>query len=88
MVTGVFDDERQNVFWIVGSGMDRRHATTIRPGAVYAGQVISALCEQPLKIPQATPNGRMPRSKAVTDRCEECARLVADADFAETAWDF
>ncbi|WP_433870540.1 hypothetical protein [Saccharopolyspora sp. CA-218241] len=88
MVTDVFHDERQDVFWIVGVGADRRHATTMRPGAVYSGQWVPSLCDVWLKIPPATPGGREPKSRAITDRCEDCARKTAEGDFAHTIWDF
>lgn len=88
MEIDVFGGERQDVFWIVGMGLTQRHATTMRPGAVYAGQVVPALCATELKIPQSTPIGRDPRSKSITDKCPDCAERIAEADFAETVWDF
>ncbi|GAA4610850.1 hypothetical protein [Saccharopolyspora hordei] len=84
----VVDGERQDVFWIVGMGLTQRHATTMRPGAVYAGQVVPALCGAQLKVPQPTPIGRDPRSKSITERCPDCAARIAEADYAETTWDF
>ncbi|MEV0053914.1 hypothetical protein AB0H34_25870 [Saccharopolyspora shandongensis] len=88
MAIDVFRDERQGVFWIVGMGLPLRHATIFRPGAVYAGQSIPALCGASLKVPQPTPSGREPNSKPVTDKCQECSREAAEGDFAETTWDF
>ncbi|MDA3629194.1 hypothetical protein [Saccharopolyspora oryzae] len=83
-----YDGDRQDVFWIVGMGLAQRHATIMRPGAVYAGQAVPALCATELKIPQPTPIGRDPRSAKITDKCPTCAERVAEADFAETTWDF
>ncbi|MGI8308941.1 hypothetical protein [Saccharopolyspora hattusasensis] len=88
MVIDVFDDERQDVFWIVGMGLVVRHATTLRPGAVYAGQSIPSLCGVSMKVPQPTPSGRMPSSKPITDKCPECSREATEANFVETTWDF
>ncbi|MBB5154503.1 hypothetical protein [Saccharopolyspora phatthalungensis] len=88
MVIDVFRDERQDAFWIVGSGLALRHATTHRPGAVYAGQWIASLCEVQLKVPQPTPSGREPNSKPVTDKCPECTQKATEANFAEITWDF
>ena len=88
MVTDVFDDERQDLFWIVGLGLDRRHATTVRPGAVYSGQLVPSMCDSWLKIPQTTPIGREPHSKAVTEKCEECRRRTEESHFSHVVWDF
>lgn len=88
MVTDVFHDERQDVFWIVGMGTDRRHAMTMRPGAVYAGQSVVALCGTTLKIPQPTPSGRPPRSKHVTEKCVECEEQSNADWFSHALWDF
>ncbi|MER7015392.1 hypothetical protein ABT324_28495 [Saccharopolyspora sp. NPDC000359] len=84
----VFGGEQQDVFWIVGMGLTQRHAITMRPGAVYAGQSVPALCGAELKIPQPTPIGRDPRSKAVTDKCPTCADRTTGANCTETTWDF
>lgn len=83
-----FAEDRQDVFWIVGTGQTERHATTTRPGAVYAGQCVPALCDAQLKIPQTTPLGREPNTKKITDRCFECERISAAENCAETTWDF
>lgn len=88
MVAPVFGEQHQEVFWIVGINSDQRHAMTNRPGAVYAGQTIPALCGAGIKIPQPTPSGRAPRSKDVTARCTDCAHRADDAVFAHTTWDF
>ncbi|MGP4016783.1 hypothetical protein [Saccharopolyspora sp. 5N708] len=88
MISDVFRDEGQDVFWIVGSGCIVRHATTLRPGAVYAGQQIPSLCDVRLKVPQPTPSGREPSTKPITDKCPECARKATDSAFSEITWDF
>jgi hypothetical protein len=88
MSIDVFRDEQQDVFWIVGLGLTMRHATTLRPGAVYAGQWIPSLCDVQLKVPQSTPSGREPNSKPITDKCPECTQKATDANFAEITWDF
>ncbi|GAA2815221.1 hypothetical protein GCM10010470_58300 [Saccharopolyspora taberi] len=46
------------------------------------------LCAARVKIPQATPLGREPASKAVTELCPECAREVEDSGFSAVFWDF
>lgn len=81
-------EELEDLFWIVGLGADRRHATTIRPGAVYAGQLVPSLCRAWLKIPQPTPSGRDPGSKSVRTLCEDCLQHAQDGEYAETSWDF
>ncbi|MBE9374759.1 hypothetical protein IQ251_09905 [Saccharopolyspora sp. HNM0983] len=82
----MFHDE--DLFWIVGLGTDRRHATTIRPGAVYAGQWVPALCSAQLKIPQPTPSGREPGSTSVRTLCEDCLQQAQNGDYTEVSWDF
>ncbi|GAA2335702.1 hypothetical protein GCM10009854_09500 [Saccharopolyspora halophila] len=88
MGTEMPPEEQQDVFWIVGTGQTVRHATTSRPGAVYAGQSIPSLCDGQVKIPQPTPLGREPLTKMVTGRCADCQRKAHGRHFAETNWDF
>lgn len=88
MITPVFGEQHQEVFWIVGSNTGQRHAMTTRPGAVYAGQTIPALCGAEVKIPQPTPSGRAPRSTNITARCAECAQRSDDTATTHTTWDF
>ena len=83
-----FPGEQQDVFWVVGLGKAERHATTLRPGAVYAGQLIPVLCGGQVKVPQSTPLGRDPGTKDITARCLECEKVVADENHAETTWAF
>ncbi|MDI2032361.1 hypothetical protein QFW96_27325 [Saccharopolyspora sp. TS4A08] len=83
-----FAEDRQDAFWIVGTGQTLRHATTMRPGAVYSGQVVPALCEHEVKIPQPTPLGREPQTKNIAEKCLDCEQLIADGNFAEITWDF
>lgn len=83
-----FAEERQDVFWVVGIGQTERHATTMRPGAVYAGQRVPTLCGGQVKIPQPTPLGREPNTKNITGKCLDCERIVTAANYAETTWDF
>ena len=87
MGTEMSPEELPDVFWIVGAGQAVRHATTLRPGAVYAGQRIPSLCEGQVKVPQPTPLGRDPVTKAITGKCADCERK-AHGRFAETSWDF
>ena len=87
MGIGMSHEELQDLFWIVGVGQAVRHATTLRPGAVYAGQSIRSLCEGQVKVPQATPLGREPQTKGVTGKCADCERKT-QGQFAETNWDF
>ena len=84
----MFGQDRHDAFWIVGVGTPHRHATTMRPGAVYSGQQVPALCSAAVKIPQATPLGREPGSRAITERCPECEREVDRAGFSTISWDF
>ncbi|WP_344686229.1 hypothetical protein [Saccharopolyspora taberi] len=87
----VFD--REQVWWIVPPGQRIRHAVTDRPGARPAGDVVPALCSAAVKIPYETyPPSREPRSRAITERCPECERQVADqlrrsADLVVSVWD-
>lgn len=81
-------EQLHDLFWIVGLNAERRHATTLRPGAVYAGQSVPSLCRAWLKIPQPTPSGREPGSKSVQALCEECLRHAQEGDYSETSWDF
>ena len=83
-----FTEDRQDVFWIVGAGQAERHATTMRPGAVYAGQCVAALCDVQIKIPQPTPLGRDPLTKKVTRKCPACEGIAEVKNYAETSWDF
>ncbi|MFC7344677.1 hypothetical protein [Saccharopolyspora griseoalba] len=87
MGTEMSHEELQDLFWIVGAGQTVRHATTRRPGAVYAGQRIQALCDGQMKVPQPTPLGREPLTKSITGKCADCERK-AQGRFAETNWDF
>lgn len=88
MNTTEFAEDRPDVFWIVGAGQVERHATIMRPGAVYAGQCVPALCDVQVKIPQSTPLGREPQTKKVTRKCPECERAVIADNCSETMWDF
>lgn len=83
-----FAEDRQDVFWIVGAGKTERHATTLRPGAVYAGQRVPVLCDVQVKIPQPTPLGREPQTKNISDKCPDCERIAAAENCVETTWDF
>ncbi len=87
MIADVFA-EQEDVFWIVGAGADRRHAMTMRPGAVYAGQTVTAMCGTAVKIPQPTPSGREPRSAHVTERCPDCTECTDDEVHRHVTWDF
>ncbi|GAB2760791.1 hypothetical protein GCM10027174_41610 [Salinifilum aidingensis] len=87
MITDVFA-EQEDVFWIVGAGADRRHAVTTRPGAVYAGQTVTAMCGTAVKIPQPTPSGRVPRSAHVTEWCTDCTERADGAAHRHVTWDF
>ncbi|MFD0924074.1 hypothetical protein ACFQ16_30390 [Saccharopolyspora rosea] len=68
--------------------MTRRHATAVRPGAQPAGEWIPAVCGVCVRVPFATPHGRLPRSVLVTERCRECGDIVADRGFRARDWDF
>lgn len=88
MVFDVFRQERTDVFWIVGSGFKIRHAMTTLPGSVYTGAWVPAICETWLLIPTATPWPREPLSKAITERCPECADIVNREQHQEHTWDY
>jgi hypothetical protein len=87
MGIGMSHEQLQDLFWIVGAGQAVRHATTLRPGAVYAGQSIRSRCDGQMKVPHPTPLGREPETKRVTGKCADCERK-AQGRFTETNWDF
>ncbi|MGP4021105.1 hypothetical protein [Saccharopolyspora sp. 5N708] len=78
----------EEVYWIVGIGLQRRHATPIRPGAQPGGEWVPSLCEVWLRIPFATLWGREPRSTAVIERCPQCTGTVEERGFSGRNWDF
>ncbi|MFC7343137.1 hypothetical protein [Saccharopolyspora griseoalba] len=88
MVFDVFRRESTDVFWIVGAGFRARHAMTALPGSVYSGAWVPALCEMWLLIPSATPYGQVPVTAKYTERCPDCANLVARHAHREHTWDF
>lgn len=88
MIYDAFRREERDAYWILGSGLFRRHAMTTQPGAVFCGQWVPALCETWLKIPNATPYHRAPASRSVTTRCEECTEHVQRHGYFDNTWDF
>ncbi|CAM06313.1 hypothetical protein A8924_0140 [Saccharopolyspora erythraea NRRL 2338] len=84
----MFGPDRHDVFWIVGSGLKLRHATKMRPGAAYSGQQVPTLCDDLIKVPQATPSGREPNSKSITERCPQCSEEAERCGFSTISWDF
>lgn len=85
--------DREQVWWIVGTGERVRHAITVRPGARPAGDPVPALCDSTIKLPHETwPATKVPSSRKITDRCPVCEQRVAeelerDIDLVITTWD-
>ncbi|MEV0054095.1 hypothetical protein AB0H34_26775 [Saccharopolyspora shandongensis] len=88
MLANPYRGETQEVYWIVGIGLARRHATPVRPGAQPGGEWIPSLCEVWMRVPFATLAGRTPRSTAITERCPQCTEAVDGRGFTGRHWDF
>lgn len=70
---------REQVWWIVPSGGQIRHAITNHPGSRPAGDLVTALCSAVVKLPYETwPASREPASRRVTARCSDCETQVTE----------
>ncbi len=88
MIFDVFRDDFRDVFWIVGTGTRIRHATRTLPGAVFAGESVTTLCDGSIKVPMSTPAGRTPPSTHVIDRCPPCAATAEAERLVQHVWDY
>lgn len=85
--------DHDHVWWIVPAGQRLRHAITVRPGARPAGDIVQALCSNPVKLPYETwPASKEPSSRRITDRCADCEEQVASQlqrskDLVVSTWD-
>ena len=87
----MFSDHEQ-VWWIVPAGQRVRHAITQRPGSRPDGDVVTALCAEPVKLPYGTwPTSKEPASRKITERCAECTDALSGHpgrdELVVTVWD-
>lgn len=74
-------------YWIVPAGRLTRHATTVKPGAVPDGAVITALCTLRVRWPFSTPPGGAAQSVEISDECPGCRAVVREREIPSTRWD-